>query len=190
MPFFRLKAGSAIVADPDDPKKDKVLKATDADAILESDRDLAKEEPQRYEWVEAPAGKPRRAFSTARREPAPPGPPSDEDRAQADLLKPRTAAEQKTLAERLRQQAEQLEQAAEENEKAQKQADKEFNKANRAAAKDEEAEAQSEGTDFESMKVAELKDFAESNEVDLEGAHTKADIVAKLQDWEGGKGKK
>lgn len=54
-----------------------------------------------------------------------------------------------------------------------------------AAAKkapaDKEPEDDDEGVDLEKMTKAELESFAGENDVDLTGASTKADIIAKIE---------
>lgn len=177
MPFFRLKVGTAEVAHPDDPKKSRIVKSTDPDNNwIESDQDLAAKEPHRYEYIERPPAAARLPKREISRDPAPPPPPTEVDRLVASLTRPMSAEERKKAREQLQKQLEILDEQAAANEKARLE-----------DTSDPADTPESEGTDFESMRVAELREFAEKNEVDLDGAHTKADIVAKLQEWEANK---
>lgn len=44
----------------------------------------------------------------------------------------------------------------------------------------EEGSGEGEAVDFNTMSVAQLKEYAENNEIDIAGAKTKKDIIAKL----------
>jgi hypothetical protein len=47
---------------------------------------------------------------------------------------------------------------------------------------DADADAEAEGDGLESLTVADLKDLATEEEIDLQGAHLKADIVAAIRE--------
>lgn len=58
------------------------------------------------------------------------------------------------------------------------------NRARSEQGTEDDSRAEEVTDTFDDMTVAELKDYAAENEIDLEGAHLKADIVKKIRESE------
>jgi hypothetical protein len=162
--------------------------------IVESEEDLAKSEPGRFEKYDGPApAKGRQAHQLIREgEEPPPGPTTDEDRAAAAAMKLTTPSDMKKRAEQLRKQADELEKQSAEAEKAMKSA-----KSKQAGIKEEKPEEEEEPVEtaepaaapeeeeddeLDSKNVQELKDLARQEGIPGYSQMTKDKLVQAIRE--------
>lgn len=174
--LFRLKVGSHSVGingvGPDGkPTQAKMYRASDPNNnIVESEEDLARADPQKFERYDGPM--PARNAGPSAEEPPSPPPPDEFSRLQAESLRAMPASQLRQRSELLRQQLEQMEAAAEEAEKAEKAAAKK-------APKPDESEDED---DLEGMTVQQLRDTAEEDGVELKSDMRKDEIIKAIRD--------
>lgn len=181
---FRLKAGSHTEGVG---AGQRVYKSNDpTNCIIETDQDLAAFDPNKFEPYIGPlkARGLRGAEITAGSGKDAPPPPTPDDFARAEAAArtsrtvPMSADTAKRRAEELRRQADELEQHAKQTEDALKESmedeEEEEEEEKEPGEGDEEAQ-------LEDLKVQELRDLAESEEIDLKGSTTKADIIKSIR---------
>lgn len=201
MGFYKLKAGahmSGSISDPDGKNTMQVFTARGPNNIVEDDRDLAAEFPEKFDRYDGPT--PSRAMlrpgptGTSTNEPRPPGPPTDRDRAEAQLMKAMTPDDRRKQAEWHRQQAESMEQEASEGERNMEIA-KQQQEANAppqsAQAEEDKAPDRSKAkstkggipsdSELNQMTKDQLLEVAQQEEVDVKTHDTRSDILKALR---------
>lgn len=197
--LFRLKAGTHSSGNYID-KNFVMIRASDPNPIVESDIDLVADDPLRWEYYRGLL--PARQPGTGALDLPPAYNPSPPEQ-------PKTAEQMKEEAKQLMEQAKQMEEQAELQAKTEKQQAKQLKTQqdqrlkqmglkeeddeetdDPAAQTDEDAEdaeasAQTEDEgedDLDSKTVAELYELADDEEIDLQGAKRKPDIVARIRE--------
>lgn len=181
MPLFRLKAGSHCTGSGNDLR---IFKSNDTqNNIVESEEELDQIDPGKFERYNGPLRsrglKPGESgLAKVRGQeglPNSPLPPDDMARAEAMAAGVRLNPDQaKKRAEQLRQQAQVLEDSAKATEAALMKSQKEQKQQQEDTASEEEG-------DLEEMTVAELRDLADTEEIDLQGATRKDEIVRAIR---------
>lgn len=177
--LYRLKAGSHSVGEG---LKSHVYNANDPkNNIIESEDNLAKFDPLKFERYEGEA--PQRSTGPGEPgEPPPPPPPTDADRAEAlAMSQARTPLQKMELAERLRQQADALEDEASNEEKA-AQKSRKAARASQTADEDEGDDEDDTEDDLKGLTVADLREKAKEEEIDLPADAKKADILRTIRE--------
>lgn len=197
MPLFKLKAGSHVsgsVADKDGNNTMQMYSAKGPNNIVETDQDLAQIYPEKFEAYDGPAPEkqmmgPRGPISN---EPQPPGPPTDQDRAEAQLLKSMTPDDRRKQAEWHRQQAEAMEQEASEGERNLEMAKQQQQASRPEQSKTQKSEEISATTkskttgipadsELNQMTKEDLLEVAQREEVDVKTHDTRAEILKALR---------
>jgi hypothetical protein len=197
MAYYLLKVGSFAAGTVGDEKNPyRQYQASDpANNVIESDQDLAARFPSKFSYYDGPAPKntggilnPGPNYVRGQEGDPPPGPPSEQDVAEAAMAKPLTVSDARKRADWHRQQAEMLDQQASDSERAYAQS-QEQQKAQKGEPSEAAPKAQSAPTqekippdhELESKTKDELLDLAEYHEVNVHKSANKPEIIKALK---------